>query len=150
MASPATRIAVFVIAAGLSQGCTDVRSFSGSWRGNILSEPALREGFEATATIDPLLIDNIGRGTVEATLTSNDGRFSNTRAQVVNKAAADALASMTFDGDPLRSFLLFAPLAKQSAGGPALLVLSLFEDDRLELRVIRGNDLFGVFTLQRQ
>ncbi len=29
------------------------------------------------------------------------------------------------------------------------MVISLFSDDHVELRVIRGNDLFGVFSLQR-
>ena len=64
--------------------------------------------------------------------------------------SGDSLSSMTFDGNPLRSYMLFADLASESSSDPAWLVLSLFADDRIELRIMRRNNLYGVFQLQRQ
>mgnify|MGYP006921651648 CR=1 FL=1 len=64
-------------------------------------------------------------------------------------ALADALGSLTFEGDPLRSYLMFAPVQEAQNLGPATMVISLYGDDHVELRVFRGTDLFGVFYLDR-
>ena len=65
------------------------------------------------------------------------------------KSSNDSLASLTFDGYPLRSYLLFAPPRGEPDPWPAMMVVSLFSDERVELRILRGNDLFGVFNLKR-
>jgi hypothetical protein len=144
-----SRAALAALTALAAGGCVDLRDFKGNWSGEIVDEPAIRAGFEATARVEALQLDEVTQPSVTARLTTNDGTFANTALVHVTKSTADALATLTFDGNPLQTYLLFAPLAN-SAGDDALLVLSLYGDDHLELRVIRSNDLFGVFYLERK
>lgn len=77
-----------------------------------------------------------GDGTFDAPLVSVPG------------AEADVLAGLTFDGAPLRVYLGFV---EPAAGDSALAVVSLYDDSRVELRVLRGspNPLYGIFALAR-
>jgi len=131
-------------------GCVDVRNFEGTWSGPIVSEEAVRQGFGLDATVELLTLTHVDLQAVTATLTLNDGKFKETRLTRVLKFSNDALASLTFDGSPLRSYFLFAPLETDTAGPPAMVVLSLFGDEHIEVRVFRTNDLFGVFYLHRK
>jgi hypothetical protein len=132
-----------------SFGCVDVRSFEGIWAGQIVSEPAVRQGFSETVHADPVELSNVDLQRLSAKLTLSDGSFSESPLFPVVKVENDALSSLTFDGRPLRTYLLFAPLTSEPDGWPAHVVISLFADDHVELRVFRGNDLFGVFHLDR-
>ena len=138
--------ALVVLAAG---GCVDLRDFKGNWSGEVVDEAAILAGFDAAARVDLLQLDDVTQQSMTARLTTSDGSFANTELVHVSKSTADALATLTFDGNPLQTYLLFAPLAN-SVGDDALLVLSLHGDDHLELRIIRSNDLFGVFYLERK
>lgn len=154
--SPATRhsalLAAIVAAAALlpTIACVDVRGFAGSWEGALSAEEALLQGFASDVTIRPLQVEDITLTTVRATLSTDDGSFSSTALQPIDRVTGDSLSSMTFDGNPLRSYMLFADLASESSSDPAWLVLSLFADDRIELRIMRRNNLYGVFQLRRQ
>lgn len=77
-----------------------------------------------------------GDGTFDAPLVSVPG------------AEADVLAGLTFDGAPLRVYLGFV---EPAAGDSALAVVSLYDDSRVELRILRGspNPLYGIFALAR-
>jgi len=130
-------------------GCVDLRSFAGSWSGGVVVEEPVRQGFGADTQVSPLALDNLDLRTATAVLTTSDGAFKQTHLTRVTKLANDALASLTFDGSPLRSYVFFAPLASDPTGAPALLLISLFSDDHVELRVLRGNDLYGLFLLHR-
>lgn len=143
--------AALVIAAALASttGCVDVRGFTGSWEGPVSAEEALLQGFASDVSVRPLQVADITLTTVEATLTTDDGSFSSTQLEPIDRVTGDSLSSITFDGNPLRSYMLFADLASESSPDPAWLVLSLFSDDRIELRVMRRNNLYGVFQLQR-
>jgi hypothetical protein len=143
-------IVVLLAVAGVWAGCIDVRDFEGIWTGRIVSEPAVRQGFTDEAVVDALGLRNVDFEGVTAILTTSDGKFRGTRLTRVVKASNDTLATLTFDGDPLRSYLLFAPLHSDKEGWPASMVISLFADDHVELRILRGNDLFGVFFLSRR
>ena len=142
------RRALLVVLAVTTGACVDVRNFAGSWTGKVVSEEAVRQGFAADARLD-LTLDSVGLQSVSATATLSDGRFKATRLQRVVKFSNDALASLSFDGNPLRSYLLYSPLETDPGGWPANVVVSLFGDDHIEMRVLRGNDLFGVFLLYR-
>jgi hypothetical protein len=131
-------------------GCVDVRNFEGSWEGKIVPEPAVRQGFTESTTVEALELSNVDLERLTASLTTSDGKFKNTPLTRMTKFSNDTLASLTFDGDPLRTYLLFAPLTSESEGSPALMVISLFGDDRVEMRILRSNDLFGVFNLYRK
>jgi hypothetical protein len=138
-----------LFALGLTTGCVDVRNFEGSWSGRIVTEEAVRQGFSVSTQVERLEMSEVSLQTISANLTTDDGRFERTPLQRVIKLANDSLASLTFDGAPLRSYLLFAPLVGELTQSPASIVISLFGDDHLELRIFRGNDLFGVFNLNR-
>ena len=58
------------------------------------------------------------------------------------------LAGVTFSGGPLRVYLAFAPVA--DAAGEALVVVALYDDHRVEVRVLRGGaaPLYGIFALK--
>ena len=62
-------------------------------------------------------------------------------------AEADVLADITFGGSPLRVYLAFT--AVPDGGGEALLVIALYDDRRVEVRVLRGGTkpLYGIFAL---
>ncbi len=57
------------------------------------------------------------------------------------------LGDVRLDGEPLRTYFGFVtPAAEPSF----LTVVSLFAEDRLEVRLIRGpNDVYGVFYLSK-
>ncbi|MCC6748988.1 MAG: hypothetical protein IT371_15115 [Deltaproteobacteria bacterium] len=143
------QIAVAVVLGSLS-GCTDLRAFEGEWRGAVVAEEAVRQGFAQGTTVAPLALSSVDLHALSATLTTSDGKFHDTRLARVTKAASDVLATLSFDGQPIRSYLAFAPLANDPTGPWTLALISLFADERVELRLIRGNDLFGVFRLRRE
>ena len=57
--------------------------------------------------------------------------------------------SRTFDGAPLRVYLSF--VATTDGGGDALAVIALYDDDRVEVRLIRGGTqpVYAIFDLTR-
>lgn len=130
--------------------CVDVRSFEGQWSGKIVVEEALRQGFAADAEVGLLQLDHLDLQLVTATLTTSDGKFQATPLTRMEKFSFDVLSSLTFDGNPLRTYLLFAPPATASASELAYCFISLFGDNHVELRVLRGNELFGLFNLYRK
>lgn len=141
---------LIALAAGAgSAACVDIREYEAKWRGAIVPETAVRQGFTTDVTVDPLELTNVDLQGLTARLTTSDDKFKAADLTSVVKFSADTLASLDFDGNPLRSYLLYARLSSEPTGCPAQMVISLFSDDHVELRVIRGNDLFGVFSLQR-
>jgi hypothetical protein len=65
----------------------------------------------------------------------------------IRHASDDVLGDMRLDGEPLRTFLGFL---RPAAGQPYLTVVSLFAEDRIDVRLIRGPDeAYGVFSLRR-
>jgi hypothetical protein len=145
---PSFLILAALFSAG-SASCVDLRDFEGTWSGSIVAEEAVRQGFAPDVRATALSLADVDLRGMTADLTTSDGKFGQSRLQLVRRAESDALATLRFDGSPLRTFLMFSPLSSESAGSPAWFFISLFGDDRVELRVIRGNDLFGVFDLRR-
>jgi hypothetical protein len=139
------RGSVLLVVALVTTACNDLRDFRGVWAGpRVGDSPALRSGApDATAArLDVTAIDRHGiagrltvPGLADGALTSVPG------------AEADALAGLTFPGDPLRVYLAFAPTS--DGGGDALAMIALYDDDRVELRLLRGGaaPLYGVFAL---
>lgn len=141
-------------------GCNDLRDFRGTWEGgrisgttNFAGEDVLRVGsiggvpgsapLPATLTIDALdrhgLRGQLVIGTVDTPIQSLAG------------AEADVLAGMTFDGSPLRVYLAFAAISSDG-GGDATAIISLYEDDRVDLRLLRGGPtpLYAIYALERR
>lgn len=125
--------------------CTDLREFRGDWSGPRVGEAAaLRVGIgDGMAR---LAIDQIDGHGLAGRLTV-DGSLPETAIASLAGAEADVLAGMTFSGGPLRVYLAFA--AMPDGGGDALVVIALFEDRRIDVRVLRGGSapLYGIFAL---
>ena len=141
-----TRILLIVL---FVAACNDVRDFEGSWNGaRVGDSPVLRVGIasDATATLE---VDAVDKHGLSGTLTV-DGIIDAAPITSIEGAEADVLAGMTFAGSPLRVYLAFA--ATSDGGGDALAVIALYDDDRVEIRVLRGGaaPLYGVFALRPQ
>ena len=54
---------------------------------------------------------------------------------------------MTFNGGPIRVYLAFVPVT--DGDGDAMVMVALYADDRIELRVLRGGPkpLYGIFEM---
>lgn len=124
--------------------CTDLREFRGQWRGGRIGVPdsVLWKGLGSSATLSIQEIDThhlraqlaVEELLPETTITSLPG------------AEADVLAGITFSGAPLRVYLAFAPVP--DGGGEALVVVALYDDHRVEVRLMRGSaSLYSVFAL---
>ena len=69
------------------------------------------------------------------------------RFEPIRHAAGDVLADVRLAGEPLRTFFGFVSPTAQT---PYLAIVSLYAEDRLEIRLIRGaNEAYGVFALSR-
>lgn len=133
--------------------CSDLREFRGEWRGarvGVASTPdasdivpELKVGAGGAAA---LAIDAIDGHHLEARLTV-DGLVSETSITSLAGAEADVLAGITFGGNPLRVFLAF--VAIPDGGGEALVVVALYDDRRVEVRLLRGGTapLYGIYAL---
>lgn len=133
---------VLVIALG---ACNDLREFSGTWQGARVGDASVvRVGvaMNAHATLRVQTIDSHGLAghlTVDAI---TDADFTSLAG-----AEADALAGITFAGAPLRVYMAFVPTV--DGGGEALAIVALFDDHRIEVRVLRGgtSPLYAIFAL---
>jgi hypothetical protein len=126
-------------------GCNDLREFRGDWRGPRVGEAAaLRVGVGDGAAA--LSIDRIDGHGLAARL-AIAGLLPEAPITSLAGAEADALAGITFGGAPLRVYLAF--VAMPDAGGEALVVIALYDDRRIEVRVLRGGTapLYGIFAL---
>ena len=129
--------------------CTDLRSFEGTWQGPRVGDAPVSRGFE-TNVVAELVIEDTLLADFAGALSTSDGLFAAAPVRSLPEAEADALATLTFAGAPLRVFLAFVPT--EDGGGDALAVIGLFPDDRVEIRVMRGgpDPRYGVFSLQPQ
>lgn len=150
MTTRALLSSIFIVLLCGAAGCLDIRNFEGDYSGMVMEEEAIRQGFASGTKVDSLLLRNVDLHSITATMTTSDGKFNSTPLTRVAKYSNDVFSSLTFDGNPVRSFLHFAPLETEKSGCPAMVLISLFGDDHVEARVIRGNDLFGLFRLERK
>jgi hypothetical protein len=128
--------------------CSDLREFRGTWGGRLNENLVVLAGIPdaagaATATLE---IDVVNGHELTARLTI-PGLFSETPIATMPQAEADVLSDITFAGAPLKVYLAFAPAA--DGGGDALVVVALYDDRRVEVRVLRGapRRLYGIFSL---
>ena len=125
--------------------CNDIRDFTGRWQGGrVGTTAALRQGPGDAATLE---IDEIEGHSIRARL-AVDNLIDETSITSLEGAEADALANLTFSGNPLRVFLAFSSTRD---GGDAFVMIALYDDDRVEARVMRGGaaPVYAIFALQR-
>lgn len=126
--------------------CNDLRDFRGSWTGKRVGDAApLRTGLDGVTTA-ALAIDDISVHGLAGRLTI-DGLVPESSITSVEGAEADALSGLTFSGGPLRAYLAFVDIP--DGGGAALVVVALYDDRRVEVRLLRGgaSPLYGIFAL---
>ena len=138
-------LAGLVALVALVTACTDLRDFRGTWQGTqVGAAPELHVGVAAGAGAG-LTIDDLDKHGLSGHLTVE--QLIAAPLASVPGAEADALASMTWDGAPLRVYLAFVPTI--DGGGDALAVIALY-DQRIELRLMRGGTapLYAIFDLR--
>jgi len=136
-------LALVTLLAGLA-GCNDLRDFRGAWAGARVGDAAvLRVGAGERAS---LAIDSIDAHGLSGRL-AIDGLLPEQPFESLPGAEADVVANMTFAGAPLRVFLAFVPIP--DGGGEALALIALYDDHRVEVRVLRGGSspLYAIFAL---
>ena len=124
--------------------CNDLRDFQGEWSGSRVGEsPVLRVGI-ADAAQCSLTIDAVDKHGLRGHLTV-DSLVTDAEIVSAEGAEADALASMTFAGSPMRVYLAFA----DAPDGPLTVLVALFQNQRIEVRVLRGGSapVYGIFAL---
>lgn len=126
--------------------CNDLRSFAGFWGGpRVGDSQAVRVGItnDARATLDVLRADRDG---LQATL-SIDGLTLDTPIASIPGAEADVLSNVSFAGSPLRVYFVFVPTT--DGKGDAIGLVALYEDRRIEIRVMRGGTapIYAIFSL---
>lgn len=130
--------------AALLAACNDLRDFRGTWEGARVGDtPVLRVGAGERAS---LAIDDIDAHGLAGRL-AVDGLLPEQPFVSLPGAEADAVANMTFAGAPLRVYLAFVPIP--DGGGEALALIALYDDRRVEVRVLRGGSspLYAIFAL---
>ena len=130
----------------LAGACNDVHGFEGTWTGPRVGTAApldINVAPNATAT---LTIDQLDLHTISGAL-SIDGVVTNAPFSSIAGAEADVLSGITFDGSPSRVFLTFVSIPDNN--GEALVVIALYDDKRVEVRVLRGGNqaLYAIFSL---
>jgi len=126
--------------------CNDLRDFLGTWKGQRVGEgSALRLGVPDGSA--QLRIDGIDARTGLTAQLTVEGLLPETTITSLAGAEADVLAGITFSGAPLRVYLAFAPVP--DGGGEALVVVALYDDRRVDVRLLRGGTapLYGIFAL---
>lgn len=128
----------------LAAGCNDLRDFRGTWDGTRVGEAApLRVGAGERATLTIESIDAHGL----AGRIAIDGLAPDVAFTSLAGAEADALATMSFSGNPLRVYLAF--VAVPDGGGDAFAMIALYDDRRIEVRVLRGGSapIYAIFAM---
>jgi hypothetical protein len=132
----------------LASACNDVRGFEGTWNGpRVGSAAPLDVGVSMTSTAT-LAIDEVDLHGMRGRL-SIEGLVIDAPYTSVAGAEADVLSGITWDGSPARVYLAFFAIA--DGGGEALAVIALYDDKRIEVRVLRGGTqpLYAIFSLSQ-
>ena len=139
--------AVAVITLAGIAACNDVRDYAGDWAGRRVGDSAALQVGVAGDAAAVLPIEPIDKHGLRGRLTV-DGVTEDAAIASVEGAEADVLAGVTFAGSPLRVYLAFAPAT--DGGGDALAVIALYDDDRIEVRLLRGGPapLYAIVALR--
>ncbi|HTR56156.1 MAG TPA: hypothetical protein VMJ10_36025 [Kofleriaceae bacterium] len=127
--------------------CSDVRDFRGTWTGPRVGEASvLRVGIADNATAT-LVIADVDTHQFSGTIAVDGVVALATPVASMPAAEADVLATTTWSGSPLHVYFGF--FAVPDGHGDALAVVALYDDRRVELRVLRGGTLplYGIFAL---
>jgi hypothetical protein len=133
-------------------GCEDIRRFEGVWVGPVSADPAHRQGFPSGSFLRAT-VGSVSRTQLQLTVDVPQ-QPAPLIFEPIRHAADDVLGELRLEGEPLRTFLGFL---RPADGIPYLTVVSFFAEDRIDVRIIRGDlhvvggtdDTYGVFSLRR-
>ena len=150
-------VAALLLAAGLS-ACMKLSEFRGTWSGTIEQSEDVRAGFgpgtELTLNIEGIT-ERVMSGTISTCVRGFEqdqcqpGRFQDAVLNPLEKAQNDDLRTMTFGGDPYAVYLFTVQPADPNDTA-MLCIVSVHSEHRVEVRLLRGQDVFGVFRLKKQ
>jgi hypothetical protein len=128
---------------------------SGSLEGSVESADLVRAGF-APGVRACLELDTGKLQSAPGFMSTSDGRFTRTPLRPIPPLTSDTLSNLSFADGQVRN-LLFALRENGSAPRDVLVVVSLLDDGRVELRALDGapgapglEPLYGVFPLERK
>ena len=158
-------VVILLLALCLVIGCTSFSDYSTDfdecYYGEIIEavrSRAFSRDVKMTLALD---VNALGRGEVGAWITTSDGKFERSPARQLEELIRDPLSMLHFPGGRIRSYFAYAP---GTDGLIATIIISLMEDESVEVRIIRpelepdggvpdasvDGSLFGVFRLIRQ
>ena len=157
------RVLIFLFAP-FGVACTNIGDFNTEagecYEGTIAGADYVRSstfeddvGLSLTLDIDTLIAGELSGG---GRITTDDGRFQAAPIAQLQQLSHDSLSLFQFPGGRVRNFLTFA---SPTDGMPATVVISLMENDAVEVRILRPDPLpddeidealFGVFRLLRR
>ncbi len=152
----------FLVSAATLGACTNVGDFSTiedeCYEGQIVGVQYVRSKTLDAETVMTMTLDSdaLGQGNEGATITTDDGTFNNSKVSQMEQLTHDSLSMLQFPGGRVRNYLAYT---QPTIGPPATIIISLMENDEVEVRVMRpdfnDNDnedstLFGVFRLVRK
>jgi hypothetical protein len=123
-------------------GCSDLSTFKGRWSGSVVNHPALLVGLSPTASV-ALEVDSVDRTSLAGRLQVGEETVA---LRPLSAVKSDGLGAAELPDSPLATFWVAVSLAD----GDAIGVVSLFSDDKVDLRLLRSDTLFGVFHLTRK
>lgn len=140
------RWTTLVIAAVAALGCSDLRDFRGVWEGPRVGTADVVKVGAPQASSATLFVEDIDSHGLTGTI-SIQGLVTDAPVQTIEGAEADALAGITFSGEPMRVYLSFIGLA--DGRGDALAVIALYDHRRIEVRVLRGGagPLYAIYAM---
>jgi hypothetical protein len=140
------RWTTLVLVALACSACNDLRDFRGTWKGARVGTAAVVKVGVPESAVATLTIDSLDTHGLQGELAIT-GLVQSVPVESLAGAEADALADMTFSGAPLRVYLAFVPMT--DGGGEALAVIALYDDHRIEARILRGGGvpLYAIFAL---
>lgn len=138
-------------------GCTNLKDFEGVWEGSVSEDVSVRAGFPANTEME-LNIHYASTRKLEAEITTclrdlEDGTclpgdFQDSPLEHLEKVQNDTLNTLTFGGEPYAVFLMTAQPV-DPAEAEIMAFVSLHGKDRVEVRLLRGQEIYGVFRLSR-
>jgi len=160
-----SRFLLAVAALGAVAACSDLSEFEGTFEGQVIGgegdDSFIRRGFAPdttlTLTFDP---DAASRGEGSpGSLTTGDGRFTDTPLAIIEPLQSDQLGQYDFPGGGrLRNHIFHARSLGAGPDAPArdaLVFVSLMDRGRIEVRIIAGpggeaGDLYGFWALRQR
>ncbi len=138
-------------------GCTNLKDFQGLWEGHVSEDVSVRAGFPVNTEME-LNIHYAGPRKLEAEITTClrdpeegtclPGDFQDTPLEHLEKVQNDTLNTLTFGGEPYAVFLMTAqPMDLTEA--EMMVFVSFHSKERVEVRLMRGSEIYGVFRLSR-